>query len=110
MILYGVRLWLKPILATAAKMELRSVNFSPGTIRPEDIGAVWKAKCFSITLHSKTQVYDRLNQFLWHFAQTIMDYSEDFEKFYKAVRRSYTMWHEVNEANGFIENDIFYLF
>ena len=40
MILYGVSLWLKPISATAAKMELRSVIISLGTIRPEDIGAV----------------------------------------------------------------------
>ena len=50
MILHVVNLWLTPIPATAARMELPSVMLlaiiTLGTIRPEDIEAVWKANVF----------------------------------------------------------------
>ena len=62
-ILYEVNLWLTPIPATAARMELPSVSLLYllwGLSEPRISELCEKPRCFRITLHSKTQVYDRL--------------------------------------------------
>ena len=60
-ILYVVNLWLIPISATAARMELPSVRLLLllwGLSDPRIFELCERPRCFSITC--KTQVYDRL--------------------------------------------------